>query len=388
MKIKIVRIITASYVIPWHLHNTLSRISEEFDVYVIGQNVSEYKNIYPHIKFIDINIDRKINLLQDIKALIKLIAFFKKSKPDIIHSIMPKAGFLSSIAGFICHVPIRIHTFTGQIWVANKGISKIIYYLVDRLINLLNTVCLTDSFSQSKFLLGKGFFYKKELLPVLGKGSLSGVDINKFQEYLSSNSKVSLRLKHGISSDIFVFTFIARKTYEKGAVDMLKSFYNLNLNYKNIKLLFIGPDEDNIIEKLHITNQELFKNVIEFGRVEDIRDYILMTDVLCLPSHREGFGSIVIDAASMSIPSIGTKIDGLVDSIDNNVTGILFNEGNIKEFEDSMELFLKNPELKQVLGKNALNRVKKDFSADYVYEELENFYYNFLTHKKISKKVK
>ena len=58
MKIKVVRIITASYVIPWHLHNTLSRISDEFDVYVVGQNVSEYQKIYPHINFFDININR------------------------------------------------------------------------------------------------------------------------------------------------------------------------------------------------------------------------------------------------------------------------------------------------------------------------------------------
>lgn len=381
MKIKVVRIITASYVIPWHLHNTLSRVSEEFDVYVIGQNVSEYKKNYPHINFFDININRKISLLADINALIKLIIFFKKYKPDIVHSIMPKAGFMTSIAGYICRVPVRMHTFTGQLWVANNGMSKRIYYLVDKLINFLNTVCLTDSFSQSKFLLDKGFFYKGKSLPVLGKGSLSGVDINKFQEYLSSASKISLRLKNQISSDTFVFAFIARKTYEKGALDMLKAFYNLNLKYENIKLLFVGPDENHIIEKLHKTNQDFFKNVIEFGSVKDTRDYILMADVLCLPSHREGFGSIIIDAASMGVPSIGTKIDGLVDAIDNNVTGLLFNDGDIKGFENSMELFLKNPKLKDILGKNALNRVKKDFSADYLYDELKNFYYNFYGDK-------
>ena len=151
-KLKVVRVVTASYVVPWHLKNTLRRMPTDFEVCVVGQDVSKYKDSYPNVKFVDIKINRKTSLISDALALIALCKFFLSYKPDIVHSIMPKAGLLTSLAGFICRVPIRIHTFTGQTWVAKIGLSRYFYYCLDRLINFLNTICLTDSPSQSAFL--------------------------------------------------------------------------------------------------------------------------------------------------------------------------------------------------------------------------------------------
>jgi glycosyltransferase involved in cell wall biosynthesis len=381
-KIKIVRVVTSENVIPWHMHNTLKRISNDYEVCVVGQNVSVHKNKYPDIEFVDIDINRKINLFSDLKALIMLTKFLFSYKPHIVHSIMPKAGLLTSLAGFFCRVPIRIHTFTGQIWVANKGRLGKFHYYIDSLINTLNTVCLTDSFSQSRFLFENSISYQGKPLPVLGLGSLSGVDIERFHAYIKNNNKYDLRNKYNIDCKTFVFSFIARKTYEKGAYDMLKTFSSINKKYENTKLLFIGPDEDSAVEQLHIDHPELFINVIERGMVSNIEDYIIMSDVLCLPSYREGFGSIIIDAASMGIPAIGSKIDGLIDSISDGETGILFSVGDLNEFEKSMKLLIENNDLLCSLGENAQKRVEKYFSAQYVYQE-QNFFYEKYICKKI-----
>lgn len=374
VKLKILRVVTASYVVPWHLNNTLSRISTDFEVCVAGLDVSKNKDLYPDVRFVDIAITRKTSLLSDGLALIALSRFLLSNKPDIVHSIMPKAGLLTSLAGFICRVPIRIHTFTGQTWVEREGLGQYFYYILDRLINSLNTVCLTDSPSQSVFLLENKISRSGRALPVLSQGSLSGVDITRFNLSSHMASANQLRTKLGIGEDHFVFAFIARKTRAKGAIDMLNAFSELAVIFKDVRLLFVGPDEDGEIERLHKTNPELFVNVIDVGHVSNHEVYLAVTDVLCLPSYREGFGSIVIDAAAMGVPAIGSRIPGLTDSVVDQRTGMLFPAGDLIELVRLMRAFVENPQLGESMGKAAKARVDEFFTADRLYAALKEFY--------------
>lgn len=381
MKLKVLRVVTASYVVPWHLNNTLKRMTDDFEVCVVGQEVSVNQSEYPKVKFADINISRKANFFEDIKALYVLCKFVNQYRPHIIHSIMPKAGFLASIAGIICRIPVRIHTFTGQTWVAKKGFTRHLYYIFDLVINIFNTVCLTDSFSQSAFLAKHYITQSNKPLPVLSKGSLSGVEIRRFNNNLFAEKRQSLRTSLGIQDDEFVFSFIARKTQAKGAIDILKAFSVVSESYKKTRLLFIGPDEDGEISQLRISNSELFSKVIEIGHVNNHELYLAITDVLCLPSYREGFGSIIIDAAAMSVPSIGSRIPGLTDSVVENETGLLFQAGNINELVNKMMKFIENPELQKIMGVNARNRVERFFTADLLYESLKSFYLKYMSEK-------
>ena len=98
-KLKVVRVVTASYVVPWHLANTLRRMPGDFDVTVVGQGVSANKDAYPSVHWLDIDLNRKISVIADLHSLWKLCRFFWAYKPDVVHSIMPKAGLLSALAG-------------------------------------------------------------------------------------------------------------------------------------------------------------------------------------------------------------------------------------------------------------------------------------------------
>lgn len=373
-KLKIVRVITASYVVPWHLHNTLNRISTDFEVCVIGQEVSNNRAAYPNVKFVDIDINRKTSVLADGLALFHLCRFLLSYKPDIIHSVMPKAGLLSALAGFICRVPVRLHTFTGQTWVAKSGYSRHFYYWIDRLINALNTACLTDSFSQSTFLQEHGITNKGEPLAVLSQGSLSGVDVSKFDLSRINNEVQDLKIELAIDDRHFVFAYIARKTQAKGALDILEAFRRIAPDFPHAKLLFVGPDEDGEIAKLLTTNSDLFANVIDVGHVANHEVYLALTDVLCLPSYREGFGSIIIDAAAMGVPAIGSRIPGLTDSISDQKTGLLFSAGNVDELTELMRKFINDSELRKSLGEQAKARVATFFTADKLYEALKDYY--------------
>lgn len=375
-KLRVVRVITASYVVPWHLGNTLKRITNDFDVCVVGQNVSLYAKDYPGVEWVDIDLNRKISPVADFISLIKLIGFLWRYKPNIVHSIMPKAGLLTALAGIVTFVPVRIHTFTGQVWVGKKSGFKWVFYIFDWLINKLNTLCLTDSFSQSKFLFDFGISHHGKPLPVLGGGSLSGVDLSRFNVDQIAYNAAELSAALEISEDNFVFVFIARKTRDKGAFDVIHAFARLLKHYPNCLLLFVGPDEsDGELEALLVDEPALFKQVISVGQVDNHEAYLAIADVLCLPSYREGFGTIVIDAAAMGKPTIGSDIVGLVDSIENHKTGLLFPAGDVDALTKAMMSFLESPKQLETMGVAARKRVEKFFSADILYSELKNLYF-------------
>jgi glycosyltransferase involved in cell wall biosynthesis len=374
-KLKVVRVVTASYVVPWHLGNTLKRISDDFEVCVVGQDVSIYRDCYPDIKWVDIDLNRKISLTADLLSLYQLCRFFLRYKPDIVHSIMPKAGLLSALAGIICRVPIRLHTFTGQVWATKKTRSRIFLYAIDKLITSLNTVCLTDSPSQSQFLYEHGITKFGKPLPVLGRGSLSGVDLQRFDLANKEQQAKSLCEQLGIHEEHFIFAFIARKTRDKGAIDIINAFSRVVKTHPHSLLLFVGPDEsEGRLEKLTKEMPELFHNVLCMDRVNNHELFLAISHVLCLPSYREGFGTIVIDAAALSVPTIGSNIVGLVDSVENNKTGILFPVGDIDQLTAAMLSFLETPSQLKTMGEAARQRVESYFSADKLYAELKCFY--------------
>jgi glycosyltransferase involved in cell wall biosynthesis len=110
------------------------------------------------------------------------------------------------------------------------------------------------------------------------------------------------------------------------------------------------------------------------GHVKNHPSYLAISQVLCLPSYREGFGTIVIDAAALGVPAIGSDIVGLRDSIEADQTGILFPVGNLAQFTAAMLSVINNRNYLQRLGKAAKQRVEAHFSADKLYQALVQFY--------------
>ena len=371
---KIIYTTTISNTLLWHLKNIIEYAAKDFEIYVIGDDVEKYSYLFPSIKLINLKIERKPNILSDFKALFKLIAYFLKIKPDVSHSIMPKSGLLASIAAILTLTPIRLHTFTGQVWSNYDGIKRKFYKLIDLIIIKLNTLCLTDSPSQSNYLLLNNIGYKEKPLPVIGKGSLSGVDIKKYKIKSLSNNSLKFKEKLGIEEDDFIFAYIARKTIDKGAIEMIDSFQQLRKKHPKLKLLFVGPSEDKSVIDYLDSNKSLLINVITLEAVSNHFEYLNISDVLCLPSYREGFGTIVIDAAALGKPAIGYKIPGLIDSIVHNKTGILVSEKNTILFSRAMEKLYLDNNLREQLGQNALKRVNEFYSSESIYSGLKIIY--------------
>jgi len=372
---RIMRVVTAPECVTWHLGQTLIGLGKQFKVCVAGQQVSQHAERWPDINFVDIDIVRQFNPWRDLLALRQLYVLIRREKPDLVHSIMPKAGLLVAIAARIAGVKVRIHTFTGQTWDTRTGLARKIYQVIDWLIVRLNSVCLTDSRSQSMHLLSNGIGIRGEALPVLGSGSLIGVDLRRFDPVRVAANAWVTRPSLGLKDEDFVIAYVARKSRDKGALDMLEAFAHARAKARHMHLLYVGPDEsEGLIDSLRLTKPHLFTAVIERGSVSNHEEYLLASDVLCVPSYREGFGSVVIDAAALGVPTVGSKIVGLADSVVDGETGLLYPPGDNHRLAEFLLMLDSDRAMLDRLGKQARSRAINEFSTEVLTEHLIAFY--------------
>jgi glycosyltransferase involved in cell wall biosynthesis len=328
-------------------------------------------NISSKVNVINLPIERNINLFSDLRALLLLISIFYKNGFSLVHSVSPKAGLLASIAGWVTRVPNRLHTFTGQVWMTKKGVSRWFLKLLDIIIVTLNTNILVDSFSQQDFLIKEGVL-SKDLSIVLGSGSISGVDVNQFQP--SKIHRNLIRKQLNIKDDCVIFLFVGRLKKEKGIFELIEAFKNVSEQHNDVALLIVGPDEEELKQELvsRLETSKEFVRFIDFTKVPE--QYMAASDVFVLPSYREGFGSVIIEAASCGLPSIGSNIYGLSDAIKVEETGFLVPVRSSKPLEEVMLKLVNNDKLRNEMGTNARKRAIYHFSQDNITLEFLQLY--------------
>ncbi|MBM3560619.1 MAG: glycosyltransferase family 4 protein [Alphaproteobacteria bacterium] len=84
-----------------------------------------------------------------------LWGLFRRARFDLVHSVTPKAGLLAALTGFLARVPVRIHTFTGQVWATRAGFGRWLLKRIDALTAAACTHVLADSGSQRDFLVAE-----------------------------------------------------------------------------------------------------------------------------------------------------------------------------------------------------------------------------------------
>ena len=346
------------------LAHQINTLVELYNITIIANfngSHSMLDNISNKVNIINLPIERNISLFSDLKALLLLILIFYKNEFSLVHSVSPKAGLLTSIAGWITRVPNRLHTFTGQVWMTKKGINRWFLKLLDKIIITLNTNILVDSPSQQDFLIKEGVL-SEGLSTVLGIGSISGVDLNRFQP--SKIHRNLIRKQLNIKDDFVIFLFVGRLKKEKGIFELVKAFKNVSEKCDNVALLVVGPDEEGIKRELIsclATCKELVR-FVDFTKTPE--KYMSASDIFVLPSYREGFGSVIIEAASCGLPSIGSNIYGLSDAIKVGETGLLVSVRSSKLLEKAMLKLVNNDKMCNEMSLNARRRVTHNFSQD------------------------
>ncbi|MEW5949728.1 MAG: glycosyltransferase family 4 protein [Thermodesulfobacteriota bacterium] len=332
-----------------------------------------------------VDICRNISPVEDVRALISLIRFFRLNRTDIVHSVTPKAGLLSAIAARISKIPIRLHTFTGQRWAKLSGPVRLISKACDRIIVKLSTQCYADSHSQVEYMVKHGIC-KSGKVRVLGFGSLGGVNLKRFDRKRWRPFNEQIRNEIGIPLSSKVITFVGRVTKDKGVCELVDGVIQLSKELYEIQLILVGPLEPQLDPLPEETLEKIQKNrnIHMVGYYKEPEKYLSISDLFVIPSYREGFGNVVLEAAAMGIPAIGTRIPGLVDSIVDNETGILVPPKDAAAIAAAMHSLLADEDKRIKMGRAARKRVQQYFDREYVNElvlkEYNTLYMHWLQH--------
>lgn len=365
MKSSLVFIATTPFAVNAFLRTHLRALADNHDV-TLCVNTLAYPlvdEIARSVRVRHIDIARKISPWQDLRALFQLVRCFREIQPSTVHSITPKAGLVSMLAGWLAQVPWRFHTFTGQVWATKSGFRRTLLKGIDRIIALLASRVFADSASQCRFLEDEGVV-RPGGVSMLGQGSVAGVDLARFHP--DSATRAALRAEISVAESVPVFLFVGRLVRDKGVFDLIKAFAKLNARHGKWELWMVGPDEESLQSTLRAEGERLGTRIRWFGPTPSPERYMAAADVFALPSYREGFGSVIIEAAACGIPTIAYRIDGVVDAIVEGSTGYLVEKGDVSAFAEVMEQLGSDPNRRLLLGQLARQRAVADFSSSKV----------------------
>ncbi|MDO5502414.1 MAG: glycosyltransferase family 4 protein, partial [Actinomycetia bacterium] len=321
------------------------------------------------VPLIPIQMEREISLRHDLKALFRWLKTIRDYRPDVINVGTPKASLLGGLAAYVLRVPIRVYVVRGLRAEGAKGRKRALLlgmeWLTMRLANRI--VFVSDSLADESA--------RHRLTParhtyILASGSSNGVDAKGIAQFISSVDATQLRASLGIHKDEVVVGFIGRLTSDKGVEDLVEAFRSPALNAK-ARLLLIGQVEDpSIASRL----EEITARVIPIGFVRDIRPYLPAIDILCLPTKREGFPNVVLEAAAAGIPAITTRATGARDSVVDGETGTLVDAGDTRALVGGINRLIDQPHVRQQMGRNARLRVERDFAPQRIWNALNALY--------------
>lgn len=374
MKPRVFLVTSALYFVEWFLIDQIRAAAEQFEISVLvkTQDVDFLSRRNIDARVIPTDIEREIRPFADLRALFQLYRSMKKERPVLVHSTGPKGGLLGMAAARAAGVPVRIHTFTGQVWTNSTGLRRLMLKMADCCTGWLATDVLVDSQSQKHFIVDEHVVPARKAT-VLGQGSISGVNVERFVP--DSVARAKVRDEYGISEDAFLILYMARLTRDKGALVMAEGFACLARDYPGeVYLLVVGPDEEELTPRLKQICHECLTRVHFVGYTNQPESFMAAADVLCLPSYREGFGTVLINAASVGIPTIASRIYGSEDAVIDGETGLLIAPGNSTELAGKLGWLLQDPALRARLGSKGRERVCRDFAENVVTAAVIDFY--------------
>jgi len=323
------------------------------------------------VRTVAVPMERHISPLKDLKSLYKLIKVFYKEKPTMVHSITPKAGLLSMMAAWICRVPVRLHTFTGLIFPTATGLTQKILILTDRLTCACATHIVPEGDGVKNDLIHHGI--TKKPLKVLGYGNIRGIDLN---HYNPENPDVKTAANRIRKTDVFTFIFVGRLVGDKGINELVEAFRLLNLQYPKTRLILVGSKEQQLDPLRRETTDEIERNpaIEATGRQIDVRPWLTASDVFVLPSYREGFPNVVIEAGAMGLPSIVTDINGSREIIKDGINGTIIPSKDSDALYKAMKAFILNKNKTLQMGQAARPLIESRFEQGYVRQCLKDYY--------------
>lgn len=320
--LKLLRLTTADISLNGLLKGQLRHLSQYFEVVGVASDTGVLQQVAERegVRTVNLPMHREISLWADCKSLWAMIKLFRRERPDIVHSNTPKASLLGMVAAMLCGVPHRIYLVTGLRFETTHGILRFILKTMERITCLCATKVIPEGDGVKATLLRERIT-RKPMQKILN-GNINGIDLTWFdrtEEVMAKAADV-----RGENTD-FTFVFIGRMVRDKGINELVEAFDRLSQERADVRLRLVGRFEDEVDPVPPQTKEriEQSEKIVFEGYQSDVRPYLVASDVLILPSYREGFPNVILQAGAMGLPVIVTDINGSDEVVESGVNGVI-----------------------------------------------------------------
>lgn len=319
---------------------------------------------------------RRISPGADLRALLGLVAVVRSVRPTIVHAHTPKAGLLGMIAGTLSRTPVRVYHMRGLPLLASTGLRRRVLRFTERTACRLAHRVLCVSGSVRAEALREGVCPPGKI-SVLARGSGNGVDSwNRFHpERVGGEARDAVRRRLGIPPSATVVGFVGRVVRDKGIVELAEAWQRLREAHPDAHLLVVGPweTEDPVPPS---TEAALLEDprVHRTGMDWNTPPLYAAMDVVALPTYREGFPNVPLEAGAMGLPVVATRVPGCVDAVVDGVTGLLVPPADAGSLARALGRYLRDPVLRGTHGARGQDRVRREFRQDTIWESLHHEY--------------
>lgn len=318
------------------------------------------KSLPSYIRYKPIPMQRGMNL-DMFRVIRELRSFFELEQFDIVQYSTPNASFYASIAAKQAKVPVRLYCQWGMAYVGFSGIKRYLFKTVEKITCALSTWIEPDSISNLTFAHDEGL-YPPNVGSVVWNGSACGVCLEKFDVFKKEQFKEQIFQKHDIPLNSFVFGFVGRITRDKGVNELFSSFRSVLDTHNDVYLLLVGPTEfDGTMDENLISWSRECKNIIYAGYTDSVEKYMAAMDCYVLPSYREGFGMAVVEAEAMGVPVVVSDIPGPIDAMEDGLTGIVVEKGNVSELTSAFNRLYEDRGFCEACGRAGVKMARSRF---------------------------
>lgn len=341
-----------------------------FDVHLLSSPGTEARELAASeaITLHELPMERDPRLGRDLVSLIQLVRLLRSLRPDIINYGTPKAGLLCALAAWACRIRVRIYTLRGFRHESATGVLCRVLITLERLTCRIShaVICISPSVRDLAIVQR---ITSPSKLRVLGNGSSNGFDLKRFDAgRFDDADRRQKRARLSIPEDALVIGFVGRLIPRKGVEDLLEAWQLLRSHDVRVRLLLVGPYES--AQPLALASQELIdrdQRIHQVDFVPDVEAYLAVMNVFVLPAHWEGFGNVLVEAASMGLPVVSTTGTGTRDAVSDGFNGILVPPKDVDAITAAIRSYLESPALRRKHGTNG-----REWAAGFTHERVWN----------------
>jgi len=376
---KLIRITTVPMALRYLLPGQMRFMAGNgFDVLMISADGKELHEVIQQeqCRHVIVPMTRKITPIRDLQCLFRLIKIFRKEKPDIVHTHTPKAGLLGMLAARVCGVKTRIHTIAGLPLMAETGFRYRLLTFIEKLTCAAATNVWPNSNSLMQFITENKLCAPGKL-QIIAKGSTNGINITRFNDAaLDENVVQEIKKQVNFSEEHTYLLCIGRLVKDKGIVELVHVFKQLQLQNNSLRLILVGEYEPGLDPLPEETLHEIQTNpaIIHINWSNRVEYFLHLADLFVFPSHREGFPNVLLQAGAMGLPVICSHITGNVDIISNNETGLIFEKGNEQQLLKLLQYALAHPQHMQTMATQLQQVINKNYRQENIWQNLLQAY--------------